>query len=125
MLIVRIVERKFVDITAKHGKLLATIGDDGKRIANFVNLYSYKSNPNVDPEAELDMDGTSVWTGLGFRCVRWSNASGVVLPFWFFVLVSAVSASLPWMNLRFRIQALFIATALVALALGAMVIARR
>jgi hypothetical protein len=50
---------------------------------------------------------------------------GLILPFWFPVLLSAAIAAVPWIRCRFTLRTLLIATTLVAVVLGAIVWAVR
>jgi hypothetical protein len=56
--------------------------------------------------------------------VREPNYSLVYVPNWFLVLLAAMLAAVPWIHLscRFSLRTLLIATALVAAALGLIVI---
>jgi hypothetical protein len=64
--------------------------------------------------------------------IPWSAApkfriidGGIMLPYWFGVLLSATFATLPWIPTRFSLRTLLIATTLVAVVLGLIVFATR
>lgn len=68
-----------------------------------------------DPEWEV---GKSI---LGFEW--WSSAggfesAGMLIPHWFLVAVTATCSAIPWINRRFSLRTLLLATTLVAFVLG-------
>jgi hypothetical protein len=86
-------------------------------------IYSEKI-PDTSPSwAEIDEDGTHLWTGIGFKQVAWRDTAGVVVPYWAFVCTICAIVLTPW--LRFSLRTLLIATTLVAAVLGLAVWAAR
>jgi hypothetical protein len=60
---------------------------------------------------------------LGFALVADPNSLGMVVPYWFAVLVAAIFAKIPWAHWskRFSVRTLLIATTLIAVVLGLVV----
>jgi hypothetical protein len=67
-------------------------------------------------------DHSRIWGYFGVQ------STAIIIPFWFSVLFAAIIAALPWCTrkpYRFSLRTLLIVTTLVAVALGALVLANR
>jgi hypothetical protein len=49
------------------------------------------------------------------------SPSGIIMPYWLLILLTAVAGAMPWLQLRFSLRTLLIAITLVALALGLLI----
>jgi hypothetical protein len=61
---------------------------------------------------------------LGFRYLFQPNLTVLVLPYWALALVPVLLASAPWIEWKFSLRTLLIATTLIAVVLGLVVIMR-
>jgi hypothetical protein len=55
---------------------------------------------------------------IGFGIADDGKETIAVFPFWFFVLLAGAASAIPWFAFRFSVRTMFIATTLVAVALG-------
>lgn len=102
-----------------NGKLLISIASTDRAAGSTWKYSSYDATPDLIDR--VDQAGKSYYKGIGFKRVRWPNGSGVVFPHWFFVMLLAMAANLPWIRRRFSLRTLLITTTLVAVALGLIV----
>ena len=84
--------------------------------------FTIISFPTKDWLAAVAEGPNRPWNGLMMFSV---STDGVMLPHWFWVLMSVAFATAPWLPLRFSLRTLLIAVTLAASVLGAMVWAVR
>jgi hypothetical protein len=80
----------------------------------------------LGPSELSELDDEPTLSGWGFN-LYWGVPSGVVVPLWFLVFFSVSLAGLPWIHWprRFTLRTLLIATTLVAVVLGLIVVVLR
>jgi hypothetical protein len=112
----------YIHISSKFGKLIISDGQVAASAPSRRWLYTSLKFRENEP-VEKDIQGMPLHRGIGFKRVRWKDGSGVILPHGFFVLATLAAAGAPWIpgNYSFSLRTLFIATTLVAIALGLIV----
>jgi hypothetical protein len=64
---------------------------------------------------------TSRWAAFGFYFGHFPHITEVIVPHWFLVTFTGALGAIPWIEWRFSLWTLFVATTLAALGLGVMV----
>jgi hypothetical protein len=108
--------RSIVSVESIPGRILFSKCDSPTLVPTMVDLDSF-------PFDYSPQDDMLITERLGFGYSNWSRQDpGILIPHWFFIAIFATLSSLPWLRWRFTIRTLLIATTLVAVVLGLIVV---
>ena len=83
-----------------------------------VSEFPIDESPMIATQRQIRNDATA-----GFAVLEWQPATyGVLVPYWFLVVLFAAPLITVWLPFRFTLRTLLIATALIAIVLGLIVL---